>query len=84
MWVKPSGQTLLPLYLLSSLLLTSTQVVQFELYLWHLYSCSCLRHFHLRDENATLRDKQVAWPMPLGSSVLCQVLPRQKRTLTAV
>ena len=31
MWVKPSGQTLLPLYLLSSLLLTSTQVVQFEL-----------------------------------------------------
>ena len=30
MWVKPSGQTLLPLYLLSSLLLTSTQVVQFD------------------------------------------------------
>ena len=69
MWAKPSGQTLLPLYLLSSLLLTSTQVVQFELYLWHLYSCSCLRHFHLRDEHASLRDKQVA-SSPLGSSAL--------------
>ena len=42
-WVKPSGQTLLPFYLLSSLLLTSTQVVQFQLYELHLYSSSCLR-----------------------------------------
>ena len=34
-WVQPSGQTLLPLYLFSSLLLISTQVVQFELYKCH-------------------------------------------------
>ena len=69
MWVKPSGQTLLPLYLLSSLLLTSTQVVQLQLYELHLYSSSCLRPSSDNDK----RLHNAAW-------LKCS-LPRQKRAL---
>ena len=69
MWVDPSGQTLLPLYLL----------VHFYLLLLKLYSlnsvdCTCIDviavgRFIPRNESALYRDQQVA-QSPLGSSAL--------------